>query len=107
MKFEDEPRPGVNSEEIEEVLLRDGHWYPVRDNSFRIYSPVEAGHRARSGNQAGAYLRFRNQETGMWIEAPLSSLVAVGYPDPERVNEIRKIREREVANSQTDGGKGK
>ena len=107
MKFEEEARPGVNSEEVVEVLLRDQHWYPVRDNSFRIFSPVEPGHRARSGNQAGAYLRFRNLETGMWIEAPLSSLVAVGYPDPERVNEIRKIREREVANSETDGGKGK
>lgn len=107
MKFENEARPGVDSEEVVEVLLRDGYWYPVQDNSFRIYSPVEPGNRARSGNQAGAYLRFRNQETGMWIEAPLSSLVAVGYPDPERVKEMREIREREAANNRTDGGKGK
>lgn len=93
MKIEEVARPGVETSEIEEVLLTDSHWYPVKDKSFRIYSPVEPNARARGGQRQGAYLRFRNMETGLWIEAPLSSLVAVGYSD--------------LDNAGSDGDKGK
>ncbi|AXH47199.1 hypothetical protein SEA_CBORCH11_76 [Mycobacterium phage Cborch11] len=97
MKIEDQARPGVDSSEVEEVLLRDGYWYPVRDNSFRIYSPVELTGRTITARNNGAYLRFRNAEDGRWIEAPLASLVAVNYRDTPSCEEI----------SETDGAKGK
>lgn len=79
MKYEEQPRSGVDSKLVTEVLLPDGYWHSVRNNSFAIWSPVESSHRARNGVAAGAYLRFQHDETGNWIEAPLSSMVAVAY----------------------------
>lgn len=96
MKIEEVARSGVESDRIERVLLSDHCWYWVKDNSFRIYSPVEPNARARSGQRQGAYLRFKaDGEDGLWIEAPLSSLVAVGYSDLDN------------AGDESDGDKGK
>lgn len=80
MKIEETPLASVDNAVIDEVLLSDGEWYPCEVGSFGIHSPVEADPR-RAGQRPGAFVRFVCTGTHKRIEAPLSSLVAVSYPE--------------------------
>lgn len=80
MRLEDAPRNGVETELVTGVLLTDGRWYPCEQGSFTLNSPVEPGHRNRQGS---VFMLFYATDMQRWIEAPLGSMVAVSYPEPD------------------------
>lgn len=76
MKIEDEARESVASELVNWIALKDGSNFNVVPGSFGVHSPaVRGGDRGSS-----AFVRFRILGEASWVEAPLGSLVAYGYP---------------------------
>lgn len=80
MKLDKNPATMADSENISEVLLSDGVWYPIVVGSFKILSP--------SRQSSNAFLRFQMARgtsdqplEPMWVDAPLKSMVAVLYPN--------------------------
>ena len=79
MRIEDEARSSVDSSKVQLVLLNGALPRKVKRGTFQVFSPVEPNARARTGNRDGAFVRFIDTDLGMWVEAPLGSVVAWAY----------------------------
>lgn len=96
MRIEDESRIGVGNERVNSVMLSDGQEYRCKMGSFAIWSPLPKAERRTNGG--GTFIRFlwmrptSPTDRGlslMWVECPLTSMVAVGYaPTDEELREV-------------------
>ena len=78
MKIEDDPRQTVDSDKINWVALQGNLNFEIVPGTFGVHSPAEPN--AARGQRPGAFVRFRLHAEASWVEAPLGSLVAYGYP---------------------------